>query len=184
MFERFTAASREVVIRANGEAVALGDPSIDAGHILLALLDERAGPASAVLRAAGLEHGQMRAELARRSVVPLLDEADAEALKSVGIDLDAVLARMSESFGADSLAGGQQGSRRGRQSLRFDGTAKKTLQSALRVAVGRHDRSLGPEHLLLGLLAEPNTATAVLERLGVDTAELRTNLLALLDKAA
>jgi ATP-dependent Clp protease ATP-binding subunit ClpA len=184
MFERFTAISREVVVRATGEAVALGDPSIGTGHMLLALLDERAGPAGVALRAAGLDHGRVRAELARGSVVPLLDPEDAEALKSVGIDLDAVLARMSESFGADALAGGQQGNRRGRQNLRLDAGAKKTMQRALQEAVARHDRHLGPEHLLLGLLAEQNTATAVLASAGVDTGELRKNLLASLDKAA
>jgi hypothetical protein len=152
--------------------------------MLLALLDERAGPAGTALRAAGLDHGKVRAELARRATVPLLDPEDAEALKSVGIDLDAVLARMSESFGADALAGGQQGARRARRSLRFDESAKKTLQNALRAALARHDRSLGPEHLLLGLLAGQNAATTALTALGVDTDELRTNLLGLLDKAA
>ncbi|HEX5404048.1 MAG TPA: Clp protease N-terminal domain-containing protein [Pseudonocardiaceae bacterium] len=184
MFERFTAAGRDVVIQATGEAVALGDPAIGTGHMLLALLDERAGPASAALRAAGLSHDLVRAELARRSVVPLLDPEEAEALKSVGIDLDAVLARMTESFGADALASGQQGDRRGRRSLRFDAGAKKTMQHSLREAVARHDRSLGPEHLVLGLLAEDNTATTVLDRVGVDRAELRANLLAALDEAA
>jgi ATP-dependent Clp protease ATP-binding subunit ClpA len=183
MFERFTAASREVVVRATGEAVALGDPLIGPGHMLLALLDERAGPAGVALRAAGLEHGRLRADLARRAG-PLLDAEDAAALRSVGIDLAAVLARMTESFGADALAGGQPGTRRGRQTVRLDVAAKKTLQYALRAAVARHDRHLGPEHLLLGLLTEPNTATAVLADAGVDINELRRNLLASLDKAA
>jgi ATP-dependent Clp protease ATP-binding subunit ClpA len=184
MFERFTVPSREVVVRAMGEAQALGHAEIGTGHLLLALLDERAGPASAVLRDAGLDHATARAELARRMAEePLLGPADAEALKSVGIDLDAVLTRITESFGADALRSGTPPARRG--GPRLDKAGKAALAQALHEAVARHDRRIDAEHLLLGVLGQAHgMAVALLTAAGADPEQVRARTLAALDQAA
>ena len=184
MFERFTAPSRETVVRATGEAQALGHANVGTGHLLLALLDERAGPAATVLRDAGVDHAAARAELARRlAAEPLLGPEDAEALRSVGIDLDAVLTRMTESFGPNALAPGTPPMRRG--GPRFDKAAKAAMAAALRAAVTRHDRRIDAEHLLLGLLDEPhNMAVALVTAAGADVDQVRAATHAALDRAA
>lgn len=184
MFERFTVPSREVVVRAMGEAQAMGNSEIGTGHLLLALLDERAGPVAVVLRTAGLDHATARAELARRlAAAPLLGPADAEALRSVGIDLDAVLTRMAESFGPAALAPGTQPTRRG--GPRLDKAAKAALSHALHEAVTRHDRRIDAEHLLLGLTDQPHTmAVALIDAAGADVDRIRADTLAALDQAA
>ncbi len=184
MFERFTVPSREVVVRAMGEAQALGHGEIGTGHLLLALLDERAGPVATVLRDAGLDHATARAELIRRMAAkPLLGPDDAEALRSVGIDLDAVLTRMTESFGAQALAPGSPPRRRG--GPRLDKAAKAALGQALREAVNRHDRRIDAEHLLLGLIDEPHSmAVALLTAASADLDQVRADARAALDRAA
>src|SRR6478609_2693512 len=105
MFERFTVAARDVVTRARDEAIEQGAPLIGTEHLLLALLDERAGSAYPVLTAAGVSHNGVRAALRGGAAGPagLLSEEDAEALRTIGIDLDAVLARIGETFGSDAL---------------------------------------------------------------------------------
>jgi ATP-dependent Clp protease ATP-binding subunit ClpA len=178
MFERFTAASRDVIVRAMGEAVALDSAAIGTGHMLLALLDERAGPAAASLRAAGLSHDQVR-DLVRRRLPLLFDDEDAKALESVGVNLNAVLTRIAESFGPDALAGHGRGSR-----IRLDAEAKTALRHALRETIARQDRRIEPQHLLLGLLAAECAATLVLADAGVDSDGLRADLVATLGKAA
>jgi ATP-dependent Clp protease ATP-binding subunit ClpA len=179
MFERFTVPSRDVIIRATGEAKALGNPKVGTGHLLLALTDDGAGPAAEALRAAGVDHGRIRAELVRRAPA-LFDAEDAAALRSVGIDLDAVMTRIRESFGPKAT--GRAPARRG--SPRLNDAAKAALTQALRAASGRHDKYLGPEHLLVGLLADAdNDAVAVLTDAGVDRDRLREDLLAALPKS-
>src|ERR1700755_753913 len=107
MFERFTIAARETVIRARQEARELGPGPIGTQHRLLALASPDAGVAHDVLGAAGLDARRVRAEILRLVGAPpagqLLGEEDAAALRTIGIDLDAVLARIEESFGADAL---------------------------------------------------------------------------------
>lgn len=179
MFERFSGTGRETFVRAAEAAKALGHTELGTGHLLLALLDERAGPVAEVLRSAGLEPGTVREHLVR----PLFDSADAAALRSVGIDLDAVLARVTASFGPDALAGGSK--RAGRRFPRVDKALAAALGAALQAAVARHDRSLLPEHLLLGLLDQPGSAAAaLLADAHVDPAVLHRDVGALLDRAA
>lgn len=178
MFEQFAAQSRDVVVRAMGEAIALDSAAIGTGHMLLALLDERAGPAATALRAAGLSHEQVR-DLVRRRLPGTFDDEDARALESVGINLNAVLTRMSESFGADALAGRGRGVR-----LRLDAEAKLALRHTLRETTARRDRRIETSHLLLGLLAADCVATRVLADAGVDRDRLRADLVAALGKAA
>lgn len=179
MFERFDEPAQHVMRRAAGEAAALDQRSIGTEHLLLALLDEHSGLAADVLRAAGLEHGQVRS-LVKRRAGQLFDDEDAAALRSIGVDLDAVIGRLTESFGTEAV----RGRRRRGMSGRFDDAAKAALGRMVRSAVELHDKQIRPEHMLLGVLGAENTATAVLAEATVDRERLRADLLTALGKAA
>ncbi len=110
MFERFTAESRRVVAEAARQATQLHHRHIGTEHLLLALASgepDAGGPdaASAVLRASGVTAAGIRAEVERLAGTPsaLLDDEDAAALRTIGIDLDAVIARLEASFGPTAL---------------------------------------------------------------------------------
>jgi ATP-dependent Clp protease ATP-binding subunit ClpA len=196
MFERFTVQARGVVVRAHQEARQLGHPHIGTEHLLLALLSEEAGTAYAVLHAAGLDGPRVRADVERLVGTPakILNEDDAAALQTIGIDLDAVLARIEESFGPDALDPPPPAPQRGllrrlrhRQGSvsRFTGRAKKVLELSLREAVGLGHHHIGAEHILLGLLREGNgLAAKVLVDAGLGLADLRQATLTGLGRAA
>jgi ATP-dependent Clp protease ATP-binding subunit ClpA len=180
MFERFTKDARQIVVRARQEADELRHPLVGTEHLLLAML-AGSGTATDVLRDAGVELPAARAELARlvESTPPLMDEEDAEALRSVGIDVDAVLARILESFGPDALVPPAQ-ARRGwfgrhrRAGGRFAPRSKKVLELSLREAIRLKQNEIGSGHILLGLLREGNGLGAkILAEAGVDFAQLR-----------
>lgn len=100
MFERFTDSARFVVVQAQVNARRLGHSYIGSEHLLMgaAMADE---PAGAVLR----EHGVTveRIEATILSTIGPLRGLDREALASIGIDLDAVRARIEASFGPNAL---------------------------------------------------------------------------------
>lgn len=105
MFRRFTVAARETVVRAKHAAQQLHHAQIGSEHLLLALASPEAGVTHQVLLAAGLSEQRVRDDLVRlaeATPAPLTEE-DATALRSIGIDLDAVLARIEESHGPDAL---------------------------------------------------------------------------------
>ena len=101
MFERFTRAARDVVVRAQEEATALGHEHVGTEHLLLALSALDAGVAGGVLRALRVDHDALRDE-----VIALLgpDRLDADALATIGIDLDQVRRSVEASFGAGALS--------------------------------------------------------------------------------
>jgi len=181
MFERFTVAAREVVTRARDEAIELGAPLIGTEHLLLALLDDRATAAYPVLTTAGISHDGVRAALRRGAAGPagLLSAEDADALRTIGIDLDAVLARIGETFGADALQPpAPRTGRFGRTSSarRFSPRARKAMGLALREAIRLGDKHIDDRHILLGLLRGECGATRILEDQGVPAEQLRAAL--------
>ena len=181
MFERFTHGARDVVVRAQEEAAALGHDQIGTEHLLLGLAAD-GGIAAGVLASVGVEHAALRAAVA---ALPR-DGLDAEALASIGIDLDAVRRSVEESFGPGALAG-RRGCRRGRRGgyVPFSPRAKRALELALREALGLGDRHIGPEHLLLGLAAGGDSgAGAALRRCGTSPEAAHAATLAALRDAA
>lgn len=196
MFERFTTAARETVIRARQEAQELGPGPIGTQHLLLALASPDAGLAHDVLSAAGLDARRIRAEILRLVDPPpqgrILGEEDAAALRTIGIDLDAVLARIEESFGPDALRPPVPtpkpetlwgGSRRGYQ--RLTPRARKVLGLSLREAIHLQDRQISTEHLLLGLIREgEGLAARILVDNGIALADLRAAVLGRRARAA
>jgi ATP-dependent Clp protease ATP-binding subunit ClpA len=174
MFNRFTKDARAVVVRAQEEARALAADAIGIEHLLLGLAARPEGAAARVLDRLGLTHAALRAELVRSG-----EGHDAAALAAIGIDLDEVRRRVEASFGAGALA------RRGRSSLPFTPAAKQALELALREALALGDRSIGSEHVLLGVLRAPGPpVTEALERLGSTPAAVRAAVLEARQRAA
>lgn len=202
MFERFTAPAREVVVHAQEEARELHNHYIGTEHLLLALLHEDSGVPFTVLTTAGATSERVRADIARlmgSEATPPLGAEDAEALRGIGIDLNAVLARIEERFGSETQMAAQAGlpaRRRGllrrhrrdaevRGHVPFTRRAKKVLELALREAVALGSPVIGSEHILLGLISEGNgLAAKVLVAEGIALGELRQATLRLLDRAA
>lgn len=190
MFERFNEPARAVVVGAREAAVQLRDERVGTEHLLLALLGEGALPA-AVLAAAGLDRTLVRREVQRlrRSTPPLTAE-DGAALRSIGIDPAEVLGRVERSFGAGALdaawpAAARPRWRISRREPGFGRDAKQVLVLALREAMALHHRSLGSEHLLLGLLRmDEGAAARLLADAAVPVAAVRAQLLAALSDAA
>ena len=103
----------------------------------------------------------------------------AQALKSLGISWDDVRGLVVEVEG--------QGQRSPTGPLPFTPQAKKALELSLREALGRGQRHIGTEHLLLGMLREADgdgedVAVQVLARLGAGAAQVRERVLSLLDE--
>lgn len=184
MLERFTEPARRVVNESQLEMRALHHGYVGTEHLLLALLRQPAEPAAALLVRQGLDLGTARAAVQR-----LLGESgatiDGAALEAIGIDLDAVTARVEAAFGAGALSGAGAGagpgtaSAAGRGRTRtlgrgvFTDRARKVLELAVRAAQGRGDRSIGSAHLLLGLVREGGgLAVRVLRDHGLDLAEV------------
>src|SRR5690348_4352921 len=88
MFEKFRQDARHAVVRAREEAAVAGQGEIGCEHLLLGLLAEP-GPAAAAMTAAGLELTALRSRLPQADRAEP-DALDADALASVGIDLDQV----------------------------------------------------------------------------------------------
>jgi ATP-dependent Clp protease ATP-binding subunit ClpA len=172
MFERFAEDARTVVVGAQAHAVALHHGWIGTEHLLLSLLDDPERRAAHLLAGHGVSAPWVRGEV-ERIVGHGTPDLDAEALATLGIDLDAVRERVERTFGPGALA-----RRRGRRRavsigghVPFTPRAKKVLELALREAVARGDRSIGSEHLVLGLAREGDgVAARILRSRGVDHA--------------
>jgi ATP-dependent Clp protease ATP-binding subunit ClpA len=197
MFERFTDQARDVVVHAQEESRQLGHDFIGTEHLLLALLDPSAGATAAVLAHAGVDATAVRAAVQRNLTHPgtPLTEEDAEALKSIGIDLDRVLSRLEATLGSAALTPACEPRRRGlfrrrrrrqvRGYIRFTGRSKKVLELSLREAIALRHGHIGSEHILLGLIREgEGLAAQVLVQQGVDLKALRAATLRALDQAA
>ncbi|GAA4676693.1 Clp protease [Phytohabitans rumicis] len=202
MFERFTDRARGVVTGAQDEARQLRHRHIGTEHLLLALLADDAGLAGTVLRDAGVYPEQVRADI--RAIVGTdpdpLGAADAEALRAIGIDLDAVRSKVEETFGEGALEPPHtcQPRRRGlflrgepgplgpvRGHIPFTARAKKVLELSLREALHLRHKHIGTEHILLGLLREGDgLAAKVLSDAGLRLDDLRGHVLDALHRAA
>ncbi len=120
MFERFTRDTRTVIVHAQQHARRLGHRYIGGEHVLLALVST-GQPASAVLREYGMTPERVEEEIVRLvglgAAAGLFGDLDHDALSSIGIDLDAVRARIEASFGPEALTrAGQAVHRRPRPS--------------------------------------------------------------------
>jgi ATP-dependent Clp protease ATP-binding subunit ClpA len=153
MFERFTPSARAVVITAQQHARRLGHRYVGCEHLLLAAVSG-GEPASAVLREYGITPERVEEEIVQQIGLgagsDLFRGLDSEALASIGVDLDAVRARIEATFGRAALARADQVSagrgsiwarvRRSlrRRSRRGTGAAEHLGAGRWRVATGAH----------------------------------------------
>jgi len=155
MFERFTESARRVLFSSHQEARALGSPFIRSEHILLGVIRAADGVASAILAKAGLSTDALKSEMPAPK--PLI---------------------------RDSLA--IQFNQESNHVIRYAAEeADRLLHNYL---LARHhpnvwtgapplDDSIGPEHLLLGLLREDKAEAAlILLRHGVTLEAARSEV--------
>src|SRR5262245_30613130 len=154
-------AERYLAAGAN-EARRLGHRSVGTEHVLLALTRDPEGSASRILRQLDVSHGDI-AESPCIAGTPTR-RIDADALASLGIDLESVREQLDETFGPGAL----EQTRTGCLGI------MPRLKMALAYAVDYADE--GPvqdEHVLLGLLSVPDSlATHILFELGVTKANV------------
>ncbi|MEU4926753.1 Clp protease N-terminal domain-containing protein [Streptomyces yokosukanensis] len=170
MFERFTKDAREVVQGAVADSRRAGTRTVDAEHLLLALLELEGSRASFALAALGLAERRepVREALSRARRHAGLTRAESDALAGLGIDVSEIVARVEEAHGVGAMAGDRKDAGRwsGRR-VSFGQGAKDVLEKALRIALAHRDRHIGDEHLLLALTALPGVAAEVLADHGV-----------------
>jgi ATP-dependent Clp protease ATP-binding subunit ClpA len=196
MFERFTTNARQVLKLSGQVARDLHDPYIGTEHLLVALLDSGCGATHVMLGEAGLTRERVIADIKRMAgpETEALGDDDAAALEAIGIDLQAVRARVEEVFGPGALQPPGPPRRRGflrrrveaiESGRRLTGRAKKVLELSLREALALRHKFIAPEHILLGILRERDGMGAtILAEAGLDFGVLRRQAISALDRAA
>jgi ATP-dependent Clp protease ATP-binding subunit ClpA len=197
MFERFTGEARRVVFESRRLAIARGDDRIGPLHMLSAL-STGDGVAARVLTEHGIDSASVAGLLG--PAAGAAPDTEAEALASIGIDVDEIRRKAEETFGEGALdriapRGGGSLNLRGHSALTDD--AKSVLAQSHKEAVALHHNYIGSGHLLLGLLrtadAGPSTRRGrgrggsglrqAVATLGLSDPEVRDQVLALLAAA-
>jgi ATP-dependent Clp protease ATP-binding subunit ClpA len=167
MIDRLTPAARRVMIAALDMAEELGHGYIGDEHVLLGLLGDDAGSAQRFLHEHDLYAEAVRTDLLRLTAdgrIPQSHGDDAEALRTVGIDVAQVARQLQAAFGPDAVGEAvwrashrpwwRGGGRRRTPLCGKPFFAKRSLALAAAYAdiQGLHD--VGPEHLLYGVLQD------------------------------
>lgn len=208
MFERLTDEARQVLVLAQEQSRDLGHDWLGTEHLLLGLVARREGVAADLLAEAGLDlttlRGTVLTSIGGASTIDgsgILGSDGEAALRSLGIDMDFVRSRIDEMFGRGALERPIPPRRRGHPllgrrrrrcshpptgpHLPLAARAKKSLELALREALRLRHRSIGPEHILLGILrVDDCLAAQILVTRGIDVDELRERVVARLGQVA
>jgi len=144
------------------EARRLGHNYVGTEHVLLVLIRNPDGAATAVLRQLGASADAVDGALASWLGISMRPKIDPDALAALGIDFEAVRVRLEETFGPGALEQTRAGCL---------GICPR-LKMALAYALDYADRKpLTDEHILLGMLSVPDSVAArVLATLGVSLA--------------
>jgi ATP-dependent Clp protease ATP-binding subunit ClpA len=190
-----TAEARAIQMGAFEDALRLGHAYVGSEHTLLALAGAD-HPAAAVLREHGVTPGRVEEQVVRLAGGGLFGDLDRNALAAVGIDVDAVRDRMTETFGREALSRAGQAAtahpwgiagprwdprRRGGPGIHAGGVfrphspdAAQFLRNARAEQLDRHDPQIGVEHFALSLLSlTDGQVPPILAALGVETSALR-----------
>ncbi|MGE2733728.1 Clp protease N-terminal domain-containing protein [Mycolicibacterium vaccae] len=179
MFERFSRHARAAVVAAEQSAHELDAARIRPEHLLLGVLQTAGADLTAVLSNCGVTAEAVRRQLPGAG----FDDEDADALRSIGIDVEAVREKVDQTFGPDTFDHALPPSR-GRGCVGFSKASKKVMELALREALAHKHNWIGCEHMVLGLLRGGDDAALGLLTARVDTAELRRRVDTLFDAAA
>jgi ATP-dependent Clp protease ATP-binding subunit ClpA len=136
---------------ARSEAARSGLDAVGPEQLLLGCLGTLAGAPARALEDAGLTVDAIRADVANGAAPRL----NADALASIGIDLDEVRRRVEDRFGPGAL----ERPTSARCRLALSAPPRKMLAAAARQARGHAD----PEHVLLALL-DSEAAWILLDR--------------------
>jgi hypothetical protein len=160
MFERFTSPAREAVVKAGAAARDLRHNYIGTEHLLLGLGLTEQSVAERVLRGLGVDAGSIRSGIVRvvgEGPTSSIRTGDAEALRSIGIDIDEIRRRTEDAFGPGALDRPlpvRRWSLRGRRISRciptsghipFTCRAKKVMELSLREALRLGHKYIGTE---------------------------------------
>jgi len=181
MIHRFASDGRLVVRLAHAEAKRMGHRYLGTEHLLMGLLRQERGPAARALATLGVTADVVEREIGARigRSEAELGPTEAEALRTVGIDLDEVRDRVEAAFGPGALRPPAPENRGPCRS------AKRVLELSLREARCRGDRHIGSEHILLGLDAvETGLGARILRHLGASSDSVRTAVLEELRRAS
>ena len=149
---QFTARAREVV-RISIERAA-GEPTVGSGHLLAGLLAQGNNMGLQVLRSMDIEPVRVERDLGQRS---LAEAAPGGASGGAGDGA-------AGGAGSGAGAAGEQSRER-----RFSGPAANALEQAVSEATALGHNYVGCEHLLIGLVTEPDgVAGQVLRSLGAE----------------
>ncbi|MGI5504213.1 Clp protease N-terminal domain-containing protein [Lentzea sp. CA-135723] len=162
--ERFTKEAREAVKAAVKEAERVHAPEVGVEHLMLALLE------APVLAGFDLPRAELETAFLDYRRKGGLTKADAEALRGLGIDVDAVIETAEQSLGKGIL---RPGPRRRWFGMPLEPDFKKALENSLRESRDLRHNYLGVEHILLALLQGKGIVAEVLTERGVTYGEIR-----------
>jgi ATP-dependent Clp protease ATP-binding subunit ClpC len=173
VFEKFTELAKRVLVLAQDEVIAQGHDHIGTEHVLFGLASVRGTVAGEVLHDRGITPQTLREENARVLVAsgaqPIGPQAAAEALATIGIDVEEIRRRADETFGPGKFHFPRPP---------FTSRAKNALEHTLRASVELGSATIDTEHILLGILAVDGArAVTVLRNLDVDVDSLRPAVL-------
>jgi ATP-dependent Clp protease ATP-binding subunit ClpA len=162
--ERFTKEAREAVKNAVREAEQEHAGEVGVEFLLLALLD------APVLSGFDLRRDELETAFRDYRRKGGLTKADAEALRGLGIDVDAVIDSVEQSLGTGVL---RPGPRRRWFGMPLESDCKKALENSLRESRDLGHNYLGAEHIVLALLQGKGIVAEVLTERGVTYEEIR-----------
>lgn len=162
--ERFTKEAREAVKTAVREAEEGHAAEVGVEHLLLAVLD------APVLAGFDLPRAELETAFRDYRRKGGLTKADAEALRGLGIDVDAVIDSVEQALGTGVL---RPGPRRRWFGMPLESACKKALENSLRESRDLGHNFLGVEHILLALLQGKGIVAEVLTERGVTYEEIR-----------
>jgi ATP-dependent Clp protease ATP-binding subunit ClpA len=173
VFELFTRLAKRAIVVSQDEAMALGHDFIGTEHLLLGMAGVPESTAGSVLREHGVAPMPARTETVRllvgMGISGTARQDAADALATIGIDLDEIRRRADESFGPGQFLYPRPP---------YTRRAKTVLEQSVRESRDRGDENVGTEHMLLAMIAEGSgVGMRVLAGLGVDPADLRAAVL-------
>lgn len=191
-FPLLTKEARAIPMGGFEQARRLGLPYVGCEHWLIALAGAD-HPAAAALRQHGVTPDRVEEQVVRLSGGGLFGDLDRNALAAVGIDVDAVRDRMTETFGLEALSrashaarprpiiGPRWDPRRPGPGVHANGVflphgpdVGQCLRNARAEQLARHDTQIGVELLALSLLSvTKGLVPPILAALGTPAATLR-----------
>ncbi len=164
---RFTPAIRALVGRAYEHAVGEGSPEIGETHLFEALLEDEQG--AVLLESVGGDEVRVRvvAEIEQARRTGGLTAAETDALAGLGVDVGALVGRIEGQLGAEALARPGTGTRSPWQRLVLSGTVLRAFDEAERQVGMAGGRTVGVEHLALGIVSTPSLLSESLARRGI-----------------